>query len=134
MRLAIVSDVHGNLPALEAVVSALALERPDVTVHGGDLVTNGPRPAGVVDMVRELGWPGVLGNTDEALWAIPPGLPENVAAHFRLAAPATLRMIGPERTGWLRGHPLEWRAEGVALVHAAPGQLWRGVSAHAPDS
>jgi len=41
---------------------------PDLVLHGGDLVLMGPRPAQVADLMRELGWPGVLGNTDEVLW------------------------------------------------------------------
>src|SRR5919205_694622 len=68
MRVAVVSDIHGNLAALEAVVADLERRAPDLVVHGGDLALMGPRPAEVVDRVRELGWPGVVGNTDELLW------------------------------------------------------------------
>ena len=64
MRVALVSDVHGNLTALEAVVADIGRRGVDMTVHGGDLALMGPRPAEVVDRVRELGWPGVVGNTD----------------------------------------------------------------------
>ena len=134
MRIAIVSDVHGNLPALEAVVADIELEAPDLTVHGGDLVTNGPRPAEVLGLIRELGWPGILGNTDEALWSLPPALPERVRAHFDRACAATRELIGHEGVDWLRGLPLEWRGDGAALVHAAPGDLWRQVPADASDA
>jgi 3',5'-cyclic AMP phosphodiesterase CpdA len=68
MRIALVSDVHGNLTALEAVIADIDRRGPDAVVHGGDLVLMGPEPAQVVDRVRELGWPGVVGNTDELLW------------------------------------------------------------------
>jgi hypothetical protein len=34
---------------------------------GGDLAAGGCRPAEVVDLVRQLGWPGIVGNTDELL-------------------------------------------------------------------
>ena len=68
MRLAVISDIHGNLTALEAVLKDLAVTSPDLVVHGGDLVLNGSSPAEVVDLVRTLGWPGVVGNTDELLW------------------------------------------------------------------
>ncbi len=68
MRLAIVSDIHGNLTALEAVIADLKTASPDLVVHGGDLAASGNRPAEVVDRIRELGWPGVVGNTDEMLW------------------------------------------------------------------
>src|SRR5438552_1266704 len=68
MRIAIVSDVHGSLHALEAVTAHLSREAPDAVLHGGDLALSGGRPAEVVDMIRGLGWPGVVGNTDELLW------------------------------------------------------------------
>jgi 3',5'-cyclic AMP phosphodiesterase CpdA len=69
MRIAIVSDVHGNLTALDAVVADVRRRAPDVVLHGGDLALMGAQPAEVVDRVRELGWPGVVGNADEALWS-----------------------------------------------------------------
>jgi len=67
-RVAVVSDIHGNLTALEAVVADLRRRGADIVVHGGDLALMGPRPAEVVDRIRELGWSGVVGNTDELLW------------------------------------------------------------------
>jgi predicted phosphodiesterase len=68
MRIAVVSDIHANLSALEAVVSDLRKTGVDLVVHGGDLMSGGPRPAEVIDRIRELTWPGVHGNTDEMLW------------------------------------------------------------------
>src|SRR5438094_7979367 len=68
MRLAVVSDIHGNLTALEAVVESLKADHPDVVVQAGDVAVNGPRPGEVVDRVRSLGWRSLVGNTDEMLW------------------------------------------------------------------
>src|SRR6266852_4704825 len=56
VRVAIVSDIHGNLPALEAVVADLAEAKPDQVVLGGDLALGGPHAPEVVDRLRELGW------------------------------------------------------------------------------
>src|SRR5690349_23484706 len=53
-RLALLSDVHGNLAALTAVRAALKKERPDAVVVAGDHALNGPDPAGVVDSLREM--------------------------------------------------------------------------------
>jgi putative phosphoesterase len=118
MKLAIVSDVHGNLVALDAVVADLERVRPDLVVHGGDLAFNGPRPAECVDRIRELGWPGVIGNMDQALATHRHEPRVGWAAH----------RLGPERSAWLQALPMEWRDENdVALVHAAPGDLWRGL-------
>ena len=69
-RLAVFSDVHGNLPALEAVRAAIAAEAPDVIVVAGDVVLNGPDPVGVVDALRDLESAGayiIQGNTDVAV-------------------------------------------------------------------
>src|SRR2546423_14751725 len=68
MRIAVVSDIHANLTALQAVVDDRDTQAPDLVISGGDLVGSGPRPAAVVDLVASLGWPGVIGNTDEVLW------------------------------------------------------------------
>ena len=67
MRIAVLSDVHGNLRALEAVTDDLRRQAPDLVVHGGELVLNGPRPAEVVDRIRELGWPGARVSSPEGL-------------------------------------------------------------------
>src|SRR5271165_3089988 len=68
MRIAIVSDIHGNRTAFEAVLADLRQTSPDVTLHGGDLAASGASPAEIVDRIRDLGWQGVVGNTDEMLW------------------------------------------------------------------
>ncbi len=142
MRIAILSDVHGNLTALEAVVADLERQSPDLVVHGGDLALTGAQPAEVVDLVREHGWPGVVGNTDEVLWR-----PEELAVQeermpklqallrdvFEAQAPVTREQLGDERIEWLRGLPAEWRRDELLLIHAAPGDLWRAPMADADD-
>lgn len=134
MRIAIVSDVHGNLTALDAVIQDLERVRPDLVVHGGDLAVNGAQPAEVIDRIRELSWPGVLGNTDKAVWELE-SVPGRAYELFSTLAPATRGLLGEDRVRWLETLPDEWRddAEGVALVHAAPGDLWKNVRADSPD-
>ena len=80
MRIAIVSDIHGNQTALEAVLADLRETSPDLTLHGGDLPFGGSSPAAIVDRIRDLGWPGVLGNTDEMLFK-----PESLKEFDRIA-------------------------------------------------
>ena len=124
------SDVHGNLVALEAVLADLERDPPDLVVHGGDLALSGPQPEACIDRIRELGWPGVAGNTDEVLW-LPP---EEVRLPAKSVA-WTKERLGPEGVEWLRAHPLEWqRGDEMALVHATPGDLWRAVQPDAPDT
>jgi len=142
MRVAIVSDVHGNLTALDAVVADIQRHAPDVVLHGGDLALMGAQPAEVVDRVRELGWPGVVGNTDEVLWrpqeqqrqeAIAPKLGSLLSLIFEQYAPATRELLGEERVAWLRELPAQQRLEDLVLVHAAPGDLWRAPLPDADD-
>src|ERR1700685_1071416 len=68
MRIAIVSDIHGNLTAFEAVLADLRATAPDLIFHGGDLADNGSTPVEIIDHIRALGGPGVAGNTDEMLF------------------------------------------------------------------
>jgi len=53
VRIAALSDIHGNLPALEAVLREVERERPDVIVFGGD-VASGPMPAETIELLRKL--------------------------------------------------------------------------------
>jgi predicted phosphodiesterase len=142
MLIAILSDVHGNLTALDAVMADIQRRAPDRVLHGGDLVLMGAQPAQVVDRIRELGWPGVLGNTDELLWRgeeqarqerLAPKLKEQLRLMFQDYAPATRELLGEERVAWLRGLPPEARMGGLAVVHAAPGDLWRAPMPTAGD-
>ncbi len=142
MRVAVVSDVHGNLTALEAVIADLRLQAPDLVLHGGDLALMGSQPSEVIDRIRELGWPGVVGNTDEALWRpdeqarqeqLAPKLGALLALIFMDYVPATLELIGPERLAWLRELPAQQELGDLALVHAAPGDLWRAPGPAAED-
>lgn len=142
MSVAIVSDVHGSLVALEAVIADLERRRPDTVLHGGDLALMGPQPAEVVDRIRELGWAGVVGNTDELLWR-PEGRAEQLerapelgpllALLYDAYRPHTREALGDERIEWLRGLPAELRVEGLRVVHAGPGDLWRAPPPDAPD-
>lgn len=67
MRIAIISDIHGNAIALDAVLSDLHVESIDQCVCLGDAIQGGPQPAEVVARLRELGCPIVMGNADAYL-------------------------------------------------------------------
>lgn len=66
MRVAVVSDVHGNLTALEAVLADLRETAPDAVFHGGDLLHSVSRPADVADLVRDLGWHSLISAFDRS--------------------------------------------------------------------
>jgi putative phosphoesterase len=143
VSVALVSDIHGNLPALEAVVADVQRRGVDRVVHGGDLPLGGCHPAEVIDLIRELGWPGVVGNTDELLWrpeqrAVQerraPGLRALLNLLFDAWAPATRELIGDERLEWLRCLPHEHREGDLVVLHASPGDLWRAPAADADEA
>ena len=71
MRLAIVSDIHGNLPALEAVIEDIKTRAPDMVVNLGDCVSGPLWPREVCDLLMSLNWPTIRGNCDRAVGTTP---------------------------------------------------------------
>jgi len=127
-RIAALSDVHGNVTALEAVLADVAREKPDHIVVAGDFVLNGPEPAAAVDALRSAAGAGtavIAGNTDVAVadfdyaaafpW-MTDGVPDAIAAAAEWAHDA----LGDERVEWL-ATAVETGAPGnhVELVHRA---------------
>jgi predicted phosphodiesterase len=145
-RVAVLSDVHGNLAALEAVRKAIKKEKPDAVIVAGDHVMNGPDPAGAVDALREMEASGatiVQGNTDVAVAdfdygaAFPwyaDGVPDTVVAAAEWAHDA----LGDDRVGWLRRLPSERRLmlddTMVLACHASPGSQTQGFDAQLDPS
>jgi predicted phosphodiesterase len=138
-RFIILSDVHGNATALEAVRKALRAEKPDFVAIAGDLVFNGPDPAGTVDRLREMESDGaviVSGNTDIAVAdfdyaAAFPWFTDGVPDTFRAAAEWANDTLGDDRVAWLRRLPAERRIHAddgtmVVICHASPGSQTSG--------
>ena len=67
MKVALISDIHANLPALEAVLNDIGLRNVDATYHLGDLVGYAPWPNEVVERIVREGIPGVAGNYDSTV-------------------------------------------------------------------
>ncbi len=81
MRTAVISDVHGNLVALEAVLDVLEGERVDQLVCLGDIAATGPQPREAVEALQRIGCTVVLGNTDE--WLADPRIEADADADTR---------------------------------------------------
>jgi predicted phosphodiesterase len=133
LRVAVVSDIHGNRTAFHAVVEDLRQMAPDLVLHAGDLADGGSSPAEIVDQIRDLGWLGVMGNTDQILCT--PEAFEEFAAHaphldslwsaIREMAAFTRELLGEERLAWLGQLPERHSIGELAIVHASPGSCWR---------
>lgn len=78
MRLALISDVHGNRVALDAALAEIERLGIGVGVCLGDVAQGGPQPAQVLDRLQELAWPVVLGNADDFLLRVPDDSPEPI--------------------------------------------------------
>ena len=70
MRLAILADIHGNLPALEAVLADLKTQSPDAIYFAGDQINRCPWNNEVMDVVATLGGPAIQGNHELVIGAI----------------------------------------------------------------
>lgn len=138
-RIALLSDVHGNLAALEAVTAEIRRAKPDAVLVAGDLVLNGPEPNATVDALRVLESEGariVSGNTDIAVGdfdygAAFPQYRDGVPEAIRAAAEWAHDELGDEQLDWLRRLPAERRMRAaddtlVLVVHASPGSQTQG--------
>ena len=138
-RIAVLSDVHGNLVALEAVRKAIKKEKPDVVLVAGDIVLNGPDPGGTVDAIRDMEREGAIvvqGNTDVAVAdadyaaAFPWLLEYGVSDSIRTAAEWAHDALEDEHLAWLRRLPNERRVrigdDLILVTHASPGSQTQG--------
>ncbi len=122
MRIAIFSDVHGNLTALEAVLADIALQNVDQIVFAGDLCLVGPRPATCLRRVRAANISSIYGNTDD--WILGRQQPP---AHLVDLAEWTLAQLDEGERVWLDGLPFSERIsptgkvkDDLLVVHANP--------------
>jgi predicted phosphodiesterase len=131
-RIALLSDIHGNLPALDAVLADIAASGIEERYCLGDLVGYGPDPAGVIDRVRSSGIPTILGNYDEGVaqrrgecgcYYPTPLARSDGSVSYAFTEP----LVDDERAGWLLSLPREIRFEHagqrVILVHGSPRKI-----------
>jgi predicted phosphodiesterase len=116
MRIAVLSDIHGNLPALEAVLTAL---KPyDAIWELGDIVGYGPQPDEVVALLAAEGATAVRGNHDSA--AIGLLYTDAFNDDARTAVEWTADRIEPKTRDWLAALPVRVENEPFTLVHGSP--------------
>jgi len=122
MRIAIFSDVHGNLTALEAVLDDIAGRAVDEVVFAGDLCMMGPRPGASLRMVQEARIACIYGNTDD--WILGRQAPPEMLATI---AEWTLNKLSETDKSWLDGlafskcfSPTGIEKDDLLVVHANP--------------
>ena len=114
MRIAALSDVHGNLGALEAVLADIATQAVDVVVNLGHVLSGALQPRETADRLLPLNLPTVRGNHERQVLTVPP---ERMGASDRLASDT----ITDVHRAWLAALPLTLDvADGVLAFHGSP--------------
>ncbi len=118
MRIGIISDIHANLPALEAVLAALRDASVDRVVGLGDTVGYGPHPNECLALVKEHCSVVLKGNHDSGL--IGETSVEDFNQYGLRALLWSQERVTEENKGYLRGLPFLVVHEDVTLAHASP--------------
>lgn len=116
-KIALFSDIHGNLEALDAVLAHIADHGVNRMICLGDIVGYGPDPAECVDRISKLGCPAVLGNHDEACFA--PGLEEMMNDLAQAGLAHSQRSLTGEQKKWLSDLPHVIEADEFSVVHSS---------------
>lgn len=117
--MAVISDVHGNAYALEAVLAEVRAASPDLTVNLGDQVEGAADPARAYALQAALGAAEVRGNNEEKLW--PGGRRSPVSRDFGAWLGTQVGTAALERLAAL---PLTLRAGGLFVCHGSPTSAW----------
>ncbi len=143
MRIAVISDIHGNLAALHAVLADLESQEVDEVLVGGDLAQGGRQPAEVLDLLIDRRWPAVVGNADALFIQVADGThagkaPEKSDLDPVPSARWALARLRSEHLAYLRSLPMVVRRPvpggDFALVHATPWSVDDVVPADAPEA
>ncbi len=139
MRLGLIADIHGNLVALDAVLSDMANRSVERIICLGDVAVLGPEPAGVIARLREIGCPNVAGNTDA--WLLGPDAAEPSSSDELVGQALTAwtrHQLDPTAMSWLRAFPstlsVDLGVVGTLLCsHGSPRSHEEVIAAPTPD-
>ncbi|MGC8684313.1 MAG: metallophosphoesterase family protein [bacterium] len=118
MRIAVIADVHGNLEALETVVSDLKRSSPDVVISLGDVVGYGADPQACCDIVKDIAHKNIMGNHDAAVVDIVNT--EYFNEEAKQGIEWTKNMLDQGAIAWLRESPFTLEYQGLLLSHGSP--------------
>jgi diadenosine tetraphosphatase ApaH/serine/threonine PP2A family protein phosphatase len=117
MRYAIFSDIHGNLNALDAVLSAFKKEKPDKYLCVGDIVGYGAEPSACIERVKSLNADIIMGNHEAASTGLFPI--DNFNPYARSAVIWTRQALSREDIDFLKNLPLIFENEDLIMVHGS---------------
>lgn len=127
MRVAVISDIHANFTALQAVMEDIKNEGCEHIICLGDLILAGPQPRMVIDFIKEQNWTIIQGNTDKLIAEFGPEVLQMLKDKYPIMANAIVDdmvFVEEERREFLKNLPpmLEFELEGVKvlLVHGSP--------------
>ena len=118
MLIGLISDVHGNLPALQVVLKELKQQKVDRTICLGDTVGYGPFPNECVELVRKNCAIVLKGNHDSGLVGETPL--DDFNQHGLTAILWSQKVVTPENAAFLRGLPLTTVEYDITVAHASP--------------
>lgn len=139
MRLAFISDIHGNIPALEAVLEDIKSMNVDQIAVLGDLCLLGPETERVVERIRRLGVPTIKGNSEEwMIRGIEPGeVPDEIIGPFSQEREWVLERISQTNLDYLKTLKTELTFEvgelTIQAFHATPNSLFDVVAPNVDD-
>ncbi len=114
MRIAALSDIHGNLPALEAVLAEIDALGVDAVVNLGDIVSGPLWPLETAQRLMAMGLPTIAGNHERQLLTQP-------IEHQSLADAHASQALGPDEQAWLASLPAALQpVDGVRCCHGTP--------------
>lgn len=119
MRVALVSDMHGNAVAFRAALADVEERKPDLIVALGDVAQGGPQPRECVALLQELACPCVYGNSDHILVALDFGS-EEADERVLETAKWSREQLGEEGLEFLSGFAPTVQAGRVLCCHATP--------------
>ena len=122
MRVALLSDMHGNAVAFRAALADLEERgKPDLIVALGDVAQGGPQPSECLELLQELGCPCVYGNSDEFLVTLDLGAEEAPdVERLMTTAEWSREQLGDEGLDFLRGFEPTVEVGRVLCCHATP--------------
>ncbi len=141
VRVALIGDIHANLPALEAVIADAELRGVTHILHLGDLIGFGPYPEETIGLIREKKIIGITGNIDSEILSLTKKdcKKKRIRGDEKMQSLCwTKKQLSKDQERHLHSLPREIRTRigdmTVLLTHGAPGSMTGRIGPHTPDT